>query len=301
MIRPMRTGVLLVCCLVPALATAQGSGGVANSGMGQGEARISSRSDIRLSMESMPGTSGSRVSALGARVGARMRQLRTCYTDVVSEHPTVTGTLRLRVLLDGDGAPAIEVDSDDTGSRALVRCISGALESLDHSGLRRPTHAVVQLELANSAAQGAVRAASRASEARQVSVEVDGDGNVSSTGGTPDGHVRFVVTGEGRESAGAVVAAHRALLTALPGLLDCRRRASRRGQSSAGEIRAVLTVRDGRPPVSRVTRSTVQSTRARGCVARALRGVEQRSAGGSGRVAARITFSAAEVVEGARD
>ena len=301
MLRNMRTTILVALLLCPAMASAQGSGGVANSGMGQGEARISSRSDIRLSMESMRGTSGSRVSALGTRIGARMRQIRTCYTDEVSEHPTVTGTMRLRVLLDSDDAPTIEIDSDTTNSQNLQRCISGALAAIEHSDLRRPTHAIVQLIMGNSAASGAERAATRATQARQVGVEVDADGNVSSTGGTPDGHVRFTVTGTGRESAGAVVAAHRAMLTALPALLDCRRRSGRRGHSSEGEVRATLSVRDGRPPASRVTRCTVRSPRARGCVSRALRGIEQRSAGGTGRIAVSISFSAAETVEEARD
>ncbi|HHH29470.1 MAG TPA: hypothetical protein ENK57_14145, partial [Polyangiaceae bacterium] len=180
----MRLSISLALLLVPSVTSAQGAGGVANSGMSQGEARISSRSDIRLSMESMPGTSGTRVSALGSRVGRRMAQVRACYTETISEHPTVTGTLRLRILLDGDGAPTIEVERNDTHDSGLATCISGALGGLDHDGLSRPTHAVVQLEFANSAAHGAERAARRAREARQVSVQVDADGDVTSSGGT---------------------------------------------------------------------------------------------------------------------
>jgi len=303
----LRNALMIATLLCPAVAAAQGEGGVANSGMGQGEARISARSDIRLSMESMPGTSGASVSALGTRVGQRMTQLRTCYEETLSEDPTVRGTMRLRVLLDSDGAPNVEVDRDDTESRDLQRCITRTLRSIDTSRLRRPTRAIVQLEMANSAAEGAERAAVRAQEARQVSVEIDGDGNAVSRGGTPDGRVRFTVTGEGRESAGAVVAAHRALLTVLPGLLDCRRRAGRRGRSSGGEARATMRVRDGRPPAARVTRCTLGegnerlARRSRGCLNRALRGIAQRSRGGTGAVTVDMTFSEAEDVENARD
>ncbi len=303
MLLPMRTAILLMGALAcPGLALAQSPGGVASSGMGQGEARISARSDVRLSMESMPGTSGARVSALGTRIGARMTQIRTCYTDILAETPTVTGTLRLRVLLEeGNRPPAIEVDRDGTGSAALVRCVSGVLGAIDASQLARPTRAVVQLEMQNTAARGAEAAAERAQEAAQVSVEVDGDGNASSSGGTPDGHVRFRVVGQGRESAGAVVAAHRAILSALPGLLDCRRRAGRRGGSSAGEVRVTMSVRDGRVPTSRITRCTVGGARTQPCLNRTFRGIEQRSSGGSGTVTATITFAEAEAVEGARD
>ncbi|MEZ4339704.1 MAG: hypothetical protein R3B82_24050 [Sandaracinaceae bacterium] len=299
----MRTVIFLAAILAgPALASAQDPGGVARSGMGQGEARISARSDVRLSMESMPGTSGARVSALGARVGARMTQIRTCYTDILAQTPTITGTLRLRVLLEeGSRAPNVEVDRDGTHSTTLVRCVTGALSAIDTNGLSRPTHAVVQLEMANTAARGAEQAAERAQEARQVTVEIDADGNATSSGGTPDGKVRFRVVGQGRESAGAVVAAHRAILSALPGLLDCRRRAGRRGASSAGEVRVTMNVRDGRAPTARVTRCTVAGTRTQPCLNRTLRGIETRSSGGSGTVAITITFSEAEAVENARD
>jgi hypothetical protein len=253
-------------------------------------------------MESMPGTSGARVSALGARVGARMTQIRTCYTDVLRETPTVTGTLRLRVLLEeGGGAPTVTVDRDGTSHAPLVRCVTGVLAGIDTAQLQRPTGAIVQLEMQNTAARGAEQAAVRAQEAAQVQVEIDGDGNATSSGGTPDGHVRFRIVGQGRESAGAVVAAHRAVLTVLPGLLDCRRRASRRGGSSAGEIRVALAIREGRVPTARVAHCTVTGAGTEGCLARTFRGLEQRASGGSGSVTAHITFTEAEAVEGARD
>lgn len=297
---PLSLGALGALLLAPIPAAAQGHGGVASSGMGQGEARISSRSDVRLSMESMPGTSGAAVSALGTRVGAQMATIRGCYEATVAENPTITGTLRMRVLLEGRGRPNVEVDRDGVGNPGLVRCVTTALGRIDSNGLQRPTRAVVQLEMANSAARGAERAQQVAQQASRVPVTVDGDGNPSSTGGTPDGHVRFTVTGRGRDAAGAVVAGHRALLTALPGLMDCRRRSGRRGRSPAGELAVTMQVRDGRTPQSRVTRSTVPNERARTCVSRALSAIEERSTGGSGHVQVSIRFAEAEVIENAQ-
>ncbi|MEC7524166.1 MAG: hypothetical protein VYE22_30070 [Myxococcota bacterium] len=278
------------------LAHAQGHGGVARSGMGQGEARISSRSDVRLSMESMPGTSGAAVGALGQRVGQRMAQIRGCYETVVEENPTVVGTLRLRVLLEGRGRPTVEVDRDGVNDAGLVRCITRELTQIDHDGLRRPTRAVVQLEMGNTAAAGAERAAARAQEAAQVTIQIDADGNATSSGGSDDRGVRFTVIGDGRESAPVVQSAHRSLLTVLPGLMDCRRRAGRRGQSPEGELAVTLLLRDGRVPSARVGRSTVESERARGCVSRVLRRFQQR-AEASGRVRVRIAFAEAQEVE----
>ncbi len=279
--------------VVPSRALAQqpGVGGVSGSGMGQGEARISARSDVRLSMESLPGTGGSTMSALGARVGGRMAQIRACYEGVVRERPTVTGRLRLRFALPARGRPDVAVESDGVNDRELVRCITRELERVDCESIHRPAGAVVQLEMGNTAAAGVAESERRGQERRQVEVTVDGDGNASATGGNPSRGVRFTVTGRGRESAPAVVAAHRHLTTALPGLTDCRRRAARREQDPSGEVRVVLQVRAGRPVASQVTRSTVAEERTRTCVSRVLRRVERRAEAGSGRVEARIEYS----------
>ena len=300
MIRCMRRLDLLLGALgtaifaLPGAALAQGHGGVSHSGMDQGEARISARSDVRLSMESMPGTSGAAVSALGTRVASRMAQVRGCYEDAVAENPSITGTLRLRLLLERRGRPRVEVDRDAVNNAALVRCISGVLRGVELNGLRRPTHAIVQLEFANTAARGSVRARERAQQARQVRTQVDSEGNATSNGGTPDARVRFTVTGQGRDSSDVVAEAHRALLTSLPGLLDCRRRAGRRDRNQAGEISVTMRVHRGRPPASVVGRSTVEDERARGCVRRVLRRNRHRSENATGRVRVRIQFASRE-------
>lgn len=298
-------GPLLVLALAAPAAAQGGSGGVASSGMGQGEARITSRSDVRLSMESMPGTGGAAVTALGQRVGARMAQIRRCYEQRVEEDPTIVGTLRLRFLLEGRGRARVEVDRDGVSDATLVRCITRELERLDVAQLTRPTRAVVALQLANTAARGAEASAARAQEAQQVTLTTDADGNPVSNGGTPDGRVRFTVTGRGRNGAPAVAAAHRALLTALPGLMDCRRRSGRRGRAPGGELTATMQIRAGRAPTSRVTRSTVRDERRRGftqqCVGRALGAIEQRPTEGNGRVDVLIHFEPADEVEAAQD
>ncbi len=282
-------------------APAAAQGGVAGSGMGQGEARITSRSDVRLSMESMPGTSGAAVTLLGQRVGARMPQVRGCYEQRVEEDPTVTGTLRLRWQLEARGAPRVEVDRDAVNDAAVLRCITRVLAGVDTAQMTRPTRAIVQLVLGNTAARGAEQAAERAQEAQQVTLSADADGNPTSTGGTPDGRVRFTVTGRGRDSAQTVAAAHRALLTSLPGLMDCRRRAGRRGRSPGGDLSATMQVRTGQPPTGRVTRSTVPNERTRGCVDQVMSRIEHRPTEGRGTVSVEIHFEPATDVEEAQD
>jgi hypothetical protein len=278
---------IVACASAPALAQE----------MGQGEARITSRSDVRLSMESMPGTSGAAVSMLGQRVGSRMAQIRGCYEERIEQDPTVTGTLRLRFLLEARGAPRIEVDNDGVGDREVLRCIERVLEGIPAPQLTRPTRAIVQLVLANTAARGAERAAERAEQAQQVELTNDPQGNPTSRGGTPDGRVVFTLTGRGAGGGPAVTAAHRALLTALPGLMDCRRRAGRRGRSPAGDLGGWMQIATGRAPTARVTRSTVPNERTQSCVGRVLDRIEYRPTEGRGRVELSIHFEEATPVE----
>ncbi len=290
----MRTTSRLVLFAITVALAAPAS---AQSEMGQGEARITSRSDVRLSMESMPGTGSAAVAALGRGVGAQMAQIRRCYEQRIEEDPTVTGTLRLRFMLEARGRPQIEMDRDGVNDATVVRCMTRALEGVATASLTRPTHAVVVLALANSAAHGVQQSQERAREAQQVTLTTDAAGNPTSSGGTGDGMVRFTVTGHGRNSGTTVAAAHRAIMTVLPGLLDCRRHSARRGRTEGGDLTATMQIHSGRTPSARVTRSTVPNDRTRSCVGRVLGHIEQRPTDGNGRVQLLIHFEPADHVE----
>ncbi len=269
----------------------------AQNDMGQGEARITSRSDVRLSMESMPGTGGGAMAHLGHGVGAQMARLRHCYEERVEQDPTVTGTLRLRFLLDERGRPHIEVDQDGVNDAAVLRCMTRILERLDTGELTRPTHAVVVFELANTAARGVEESAERAREVQAVALTTDADGNPAASGGSGNGRVHFTLTGHGSDSAPAVSAAYRALMTTVPGLLDCRRHSGRHGRSPGGDLTGAVQIHGGRRPAARITRSTVPNERTQRCVNRVLRHIEQRPPSGNGRVSLQIHFEPADDVE----
>ncbi|MDQ3035347.1 MAG: hypothetical protein M3Y87_23285, partial [Myxococcota bacterium] len=123
--------------------------------MGQGSAHITTRSDVRMSLESVPGTSATRLQMLGRAVGAGMGAIRECYGTVVEQRPTVTGTLRMRVALAERGAPEIEVVQDGPSDRELLRCISGVITRQPMADVSRPAGAIVVLEFQNTAAAGA--------------------------------------------------------------------------------------------------------------------------------------------------
>ena len=95
---------LLASSFVAPVALAQegggpgpGPGGVAESGMGQGHASVATRSDVSISLESVPGTSGARIAVLGRSVTSAMSQIRACYAQAINRAPGTHGRMRLRL------------------------------------------------------------------------------------------------------------------------------------------------------------------------------------------------------------
>lgn len=253
----------------PALAQdTPGVGGVAESGMGQGHASITTRSDVSISLESVPGTSGARIAVLGRAVTSAMPQIRGCYAQTIQHAPATHGRARLRLDMPAAGPGTTTPVEDAVHEAGLLRCVSDLLVALPLDATLRPASAIVVLDFDNTAAQGAAEVAQRQAEADAVTVsrasgrpEATGDGNA----------VHFVVRGAADATDELVIDAVRTLRSIVPGLLDCRRRASRRGASPEGTLPLRLVLRPGAAPTATPGRgATVGDERAPRCVATAV-------------------------------
>ena len=287
-------GTVLSAALVATGAQAQGGGGVARSGMGQGEAQISTRSDVRLGIESGPGTSGGRLQAMARAVSEGLGPIRECYGRITADDPSVVGTIKLRVALPaGRGRVRVERTDDSVNNRDIQRCVDRAFQGANYGDVSRPANVFVQLDFGNTAAAGAAEVARRREEGARVEVTRNADGQFQASGGVPNNEVRFTATAGSAEVAAAV---HRALRSNIAGLLDCRRRAGRRDMNPEGQIDLTLTVgRNGRGRL-RTGNSTVQDTRAPTCVSRALSRVDW-GRDAAGRSAVRLGFAPRAVMD----
>ena len=252
-------------------AAAQGGGGVGRSGMGQGEAQISTRSDVRLGIESGPGTSGERLQDMARAVSEKLGEIRECYGRVTAEDPSVVGVMKLRVSLPaGRGRVRIERTEDTVENRDIQRCVTRAFERASYAGVSRPANVFVQLDFGNTAAAGAADVARAREAGARVELTRDASGNLQASGGVPSREVSFTITGTSASTAESIAAVHGALRANIAGLLDCRRRAGRRDMDPEGELSYTLTIaRNGRGRL-REGPSTVQDTRAPTCVSRSL-------------------------------
>ncbi|MEM6959306.1 MAG: AgmX/PglI C-terminal domain-containing protein, partial [Myxococcota bacterium] len=127
--------------------------------LGQGQARISARSDVRVALQSGPATNSAKLSRIGEAITRQIGEIRTCYRDVVRQRPEVQGTMRLTISVDGGGS--VEVREDTLNDAALSRCTLRALAAVDFEGIRPPGAAFAVLTYTNEAAAGVAETRAR--------------------------------------------------------------------------------------------------------------------------------------------
>jgi hypothetical protein len=234
--------------------------------MEDGEARVSSRSDVQMQVSSGPATNARRLGELAGVLGGALVPVRRCYAKVLGERPGVQGDLKLSVKVPERGKVQVAITSDTVKDAQVRRCTQAALQKLDYASAPRPSAAFVHYTYTHEAAEGmeATRGHKGRSGARVTRTD---DGVPESIFHTPGGEVRFTVVGAKGDDDERVLAAHAGMRKAVPGLLDCRRRAAKRDQSPEGELHlTALVTRTGRAQ-SRVVRSTVKNPIASRCVA----------------------------------
>lgn len=251
-----------------------------------GEARIQNESAVRMRLATGPALSNDKLAEVSNVVGAALSPIRRCYAERTASDPTIQGSLRAVVSL---AAPAsVEIDREEVGDRPLMTCVRRAFGAVDRGALPPPPGtAYVFLDFTSDAAEGVRAMATRAEEEGAVEVQRDAAGRPSAAGGLPNRLVTFTVEASAESPESQVQAVHRAVRAAIPTLLDCRRRASRRHPPD-GEMSFRL-FRRGRRIRVRAGRSSVEDPRGSRCVKRVLeRASYDESAAGTTDV--RVTF-----------
>lgn len=262
--------------------------------MGQGEARITARSDVRLAIESERGTGSQRLEAIGRAVGTKMTEVRACYGRAVDADPTLQGWLRLRITVPaGRGRTTVEATDDRTNNARLSQCMMRAIRGADFSGIQGPAAAQVSLEFDNTAARGVTRMREGSEQRVEQAVRVNAQGLAESEGGTGEGEVRFRLAAVAAGDNEAVTSFHRALASQVAGLLDCRRRAGRRGRNPGGTMDVALRINGRRVQTATASNSTVGDANAPRCVQNALRQLPLQGTA-RGQVRLSITFAPGE-------
>lgn len=249
----------------------------------ENQVRFEARSDVKMSIETGRGTSLVRVQQMAKAFGAPLRKLKECYSKLVEKKPGLEGSLKINVLHPSKGKPRVSIASD-TPDRALKRCVDSAFKGLTFPSIERPASAVLTLDFNNSVAKHVPTVEQRQEEAARVDLTQDGSGKWSGRYATGTGEVSFVVSGPRKD---AVLAAHKTMLSAVPRLLDCRRRASKL-ESPAGDLHFNLVLRRKGKGKVKALKGTVASKWALPCSTGAIRRAQHERALGRTRVV--VTF-----------
>jgi hypothetical protein len=278
--------------LCAAQASAQETGGVASSGMAQGEAVINVRSDVKMAIKGTRATTTDRIDKLGKTVTDSMPDIRACYRELAAKRPTTVGSLRVEITLEqGTKDVSVQVTEQAGSDRELTGCVKKVLGKLPLQRLERPSAAIVTLEFSNSRAAGQGLVNEAAAKEAQTPVSTAADGRLHSQVVTGDGKVGFDVSGDSKLGEEGVRAVLLALKSQFAGFLDCRRRSNKNGLSPAGEVEADLTLQRGGKANVKIGRCTVAHERAPICVERALEKVNYESAPPGKRAKVRVTFA----------
>ncbi|MET0285615.1 MAG: hypothetical protein ABW352_14130 [Polyangiales bacterium] len=203
--------------LIGLFGSAQASAQVGERG------RITTRSDVKMAIEGVPGTSGKKLEAFAKTLGSPLAAAKSCYGELVKEHPEVVGMLTVELELPKEGKLLVRAPNATAELAPMKKCVDAAFGKLAVDDIPRPAGVRLALELTNSAAGSVAEVRSREANAGVVDVKEDAEG-LHSHGSSTEGEVTFDVTTKDRA---VLEQLHKALRDSLPGMFDCRRRASK--------------------------------------------------------------------------
>ncbi len=251
----------------PPAAVAQPAAG---DPMGQGEASINVRSDVKLEIKGIRATITERLEQLTEVVTGQMTPIRKCYRDLIAKRPTTVGSLAIRITLEqGNEPPLFELKENGGTEPELTACVKRLLERASFKKVGRPAAAIATLDFANTRARGEAEMQQRIEAQDRVELRDRAGGGVEADWAASDGKVAFTV-GSAGGSREAVEAVMRTLRASFAGFADCRRRSEKGGLSPAGVLEVDLQLQRGGKSSAKVKSSTVAHERAVPCTERAF-------------------------------
>jgi hypothetical protein len=224
-----------------------------------------------MSIEGALGTSGTKLDAIAKNLGGSLGEVKRCYAELVKEHPEVVGTLDVQLELRDPNKPATVSDPGAVGKlKPMDKCVERAFGKLQMADVPRPAAAKITLELTNTAAAAAGDVKARGEEAAKVEVTQSADGGFESHGQSLQGELTFTVRSRDKGGEALVAAVHQKVRDSLPGLFDCRRRASK-NDSPEGDIAFRAKLSATGPADLKVLSSTVKNERAPICSTNAIK------------------------------
>jgi hypothetical protein len=220
-------------------------------------------------------------------VQTQMSAIRRCFSEAMVRSSAVEGRAVFELEAAAKGKTRAATARDETGDPVMVECMRSALNETQLTGLPVGAKSLVTLVLTKPAAQ--VRA-DMERRARVVDVRMLDGGRAETNGATQQGEVQFALRGSAY-ATDTISVLHQRFANRLAGLLDCRRKASRRNRPAEGTVSLQVEVRDGEVAKVTTANNGVGDRGAPQCVTSWLKRGEQLASAGTANLTLDITFS----------
>jgi hypothetical protein len=253
-------------------------------GLTSADGSVRTQASVRVALA--PAGTSDYAARMRGPVQTQMAAVRKCFVEAMTRTSAVEGRAVFEIEAQAKGKTKVSAARDETGDAVMVECMRTALTETSLTGFPAGARSLVSVVLTNPAA--AVRA-DMERRARVVPLRILDGGRAETNGATQQGEVQFALRGSAYASD-TIAVLHQSFANRLAGLLDCRRKASRRNRPAEGTISLAVEVREGE--LSRVTTATngVNDRSAPQCVTTWLKRSEL-TASGTANLTLDITFS----------
>jgi len=251
------------------LARADGPDIVASMGITSADGTVRTQAGVKLALSAPAQLSERQIEGARNSLRARMSDVHRCFSDAMIRSAAVDGSVVIELTAQARGRVQAKLKQDKSGDAAMAECMRSSLGSAVLKGVPVGAKVDAMLEINNPVAK------LRAKQARRSVLEdvhMLAGGLAESTGGTQEKEVGYRVAGSAYASQ-TIGALNQQLLTNLPGLLDCRRKSSRRTRTAEGSVSLDVAIEAGRLAVQTKSNS-MNDRRAQGCIAAWLQRVD---------------------------
>lgn len=238
-------------------------------GITSADGTVRTQAGVRLALSAPAQLSERQIDSARSSLRSRMSDVHRCFSDAMIRSATVDGSVVVELTAQPRGRVLAKTKQDRSGDAAMAECMRGSLASAVLKGVPVGTKVDATLEINNPVAK------LRAQQARRSVLEdvhMLAGGLAESTGGTQEKEVGYRVAGSAYASQ-TIGALNHQLRTNLPGLLDCRRKASRRTRTAEGSMSLDVAIDAGRIAVQTKSNS-MNDRRAQSCIAAWLQRVD---------------------------
>jgi hypothetical protein len=262
------TRTLAAGCIVAALGLGHAradapSGFVAAMGIASADGTVHTQAGVRLALAAGSASAEPLLNSVRGPLSARMSDVRRCFSEAMVRSATVSGSVVIELAAAARGRLQARLVRDESGDAQMAECMRAALSGTFVKGIPQGTRVDASLTIDNPVARLRAQQAQRSPTA---DVRMLGGGLAETQGQTQAREVGFRLQSSAYASH-TLGALNQEFLTHLPGLLDCRRKASRRTRAAEGTLSLAVSVEAGRIVNVRTKANSMNDRRAQTCVA----------------------------------